>query len=276
MPSGSRLVSPGYLQALRVPLLAGKWCPELTAAARPGGGTTMVNQRFADVYAGGRGVIGRHVLGSEIVGVIGDIREDSAAAPPYPYIYECASGGNWPDPEYLVRTSGDSRETIRSIREVVRGAAPGRAIFGMQTFEEALSKTLERPRSNARLLALFAAAALLLAAIGLYGLVTQLVNSRRRDLGIRMALGAAPNHLVGSMVGSVVRLIACGILAGAGLMLAARPLLQSLVFGVSGADPAGLIAAAGLLGAVSLVAAFLPARRAAEIDPTESLRADQA
>ncbi|MGO9254799.1 MAG: ADOP family duplicated permease [Bryobacteraceae bacterium] len=281
MPTGYRLVSPGYLRALQAPLLGGSWCPELRANAPPSGPRMMVNRRFVEVYGRGQNLIGRHVgFGGygvppwEIVGVIGDMKEDSLAAPAYPYVYACAGGGNWPDPEYLVRTAGDPHGVMNSIRQVVQNVAPGRAIFGVQTLDEALDATLDRPRSNAQLLALFALAAMTLAAVGLYGLVTQIVNSRRREMGVRIALGAAPGQIAGSVVASAGRLIAAGIAIGAGLTVVLQPVFRNLIFGVSPLDGLSLVFAAALLAAVSTLAALVPARRAAAIDPMESMRAE--
>lgn len=280
MPVGYRLVSPGYLQALQAPLLAGSWCPELVAN-RPGPPRMMVNRRFVEVYAHGGNVIGRHIgfagfpeAKFEIAGVIGDMREDSLAAPVYPYVYNCAGGGNWPDPEYVVRTAGEPHAAMSTIRQVVHNVAPGRAIFGVQTLQEALDSTLDRPRSNAGLLILFALAALTLAAVGLYGLVTQVVSSRRRELGVRMALGARPGQIVGSVVAGAGRLIGAGIALGAGLTFALQPLFRAMIFQVSPLDSLSLGYAAIVLAAVSTLAAFVPARRAAAIDPVESMRAE--
>ena len=283
-PAGYRLVSPGYLQALQTPILTGEWCPEV-AVNRPGGGKMMVNRRFVEVYGHGQNVVGRHVdfvgYGSggrreqpEIIGVIGDMKEDSLADPVYPYVYDCARGGAWPDPEYIVRTASDPHGAMNSIREVVHQVAPGRALFGVQTLQEALHSTLDRPRANANLLVLFAFAAMALAAIGLYGLVTQFVNSRRREMGVRMALGAAPGRIVGSVVTSAGRLIGVGIAAGAVLMVVVRPVLRAVLFGVGAFDGVSMGYAAALLGLVCLLAAFVPARRAAAIDPVESMRAE--
>ena len=155
MPIGERTVSPGYLKALRAPLLAGNWCPELTPRVRNAPLKNMVNRRFVEVYARGQNVVGRHLRWAEyasgppeeIVGVIGDIKEDAVNAPAYPYVYSCALGGDWPDPDYVVRTASDPHAFISSIRQVVRNAEPKRAIFGLETIEDTLAADLDRPRS---------------------------------------------------------------------------------------------------------------------------------
>ena len=157
---------------------------------------------------------------------------------------------------------------------MVGQVAPGRATFGVQTMDEALDATLDRPRSNAHLLALFALAAMVLATVGLYGLVTQIVNARRREMGVRIALGAAPGRMVGEVVTSAGKLIAAGIAIGAGLAVAMQPVYRNLIFGVSPLDGLSLAYAAALLAVVSILAALVPARRAAAIDPMESMRAE--
>jgi putative ABC transport system permease protein len=140
--------------------------------------------------------------------------------------------------------------------------------------EEAIGSDLDRPRANARLLAAFAFAAMMLAAVGLYGLVAQMVTARRQEIGIRMALGADGARIVASVVAGAGRLIGGGIAAGCVLTLAAQPVLRSLLFGVSALDALSLAAAAAVLAGVASVAAFVPARRAAGIDPVEALRAE--
>jgi putative ABC transport system permease protein len=280
MPVGERTVSPGYLKALHAPLVAGTWCPELRLDpnAPP---RAMVNRRFVDVYAKGANVVGRHirvpdvgVMPWEIVGVIGNLKEDAVGAPVYPYLYSCAMGGWWPDPEYVIRTAADPRSVMASVRQLVSQIAPGRAIFGVRTLDDALAEDLDQPRANARMLGLFALAAMLLAAVGLYGLVTEMVSARRQEIGIRMAIGADPAQIIQSLVGNAGGLIAAGIVGGIALVLAAQPVLRSQLFGVSPVDAASLSTAALVLGVIALLAAFLPARRAARIDPVESLRAE--
>jgi putative ABC transport system permease protein len=277
MPVGERTVSPGYLKALHAPLLEGQWCPEMPLDFKAPA-KAMVNRRFTDVYARGENVVGRHLkldyASMEVVGVIGDMKEDSVGAPTYPYVYACAFAGMWPDPEYVVRASGDPRGVLSSIRTLVRNIAPNRAVFGVRTLEDAIGDDLDRPRSNARLLALFALSALLLAAVGLYGLVAQMVTAQRREIGIRMAIGAQPWRIVRSIVSGAGQLILVRIAAGFALTLAARPVLGSLLFGVSSLDAVSFAAAAAVLGLVSALAAFVPARTAARIDPIETLRAE--
>ena len=277
MPAGERTVSPGYLKALQAPLLAGGWCPELRTdfnAPRK----AMVNRRFVDVYARGANVVGRHLSFDrspiEIVGVIGDVKEDSVEAPAYPYVYLCATGGMWPDPEYAVRTAGDPMALVGAVRQIVHGVDPNRAIFGLQRLEDALDATLDRPKANVQMLGLFALAAMLLASVGLYSLIAQMVTARRQEIGVRMALGARPERIVLSLLAGAGRLIGGGIAAGLLLTLVAGRVMQSVLFGVTGIDAVSVGGAALLLGVVSVAAAVLPAREAARIDPIEAMRAE--
>jgi putative ABC transport system permease protein len=281
LPAGSRTVSPGYLQALQVPLLAGTWCPELhTDPKAPR--KVMVNRRFVDVYAHGKNVVGRHVrfldfsaqTGTEIVGVIGDMKEDALNLPAYPYVYGCAIGGGWPDPEYVVRTSSNPRAFLGSVRKLIAQVDATRAVFDTRTLDEELGASLDNPRSNVEILAFFALAALLLAATGLYGLVTEAVSARRREIGVRMALGADPALILRSVVGGACRLIATGLAGGLALTALAQPALRSVVYGVSPLDAVSVAVAGSSLAVVGIAAALLPAKTAARIDPVESMRAE--
>jgi putative ABC transport system permease protein len=277
---GSRSVTAGYLQALRVPLLAGEWCPKFETAFATTGRTVMVNRRFVDVYAAGGSVIGREMRMEQfnnsmrIIGVIGNMLEDGAAAPAAPFIYTCVGGGWWPDPSYVVRSEGDPRATIAAVRQLVRSVAPTRPIFALKPLGEVIDESLEQPRINARLLALFAAAALSLAALGMYGLLMLFVAERRRELGVRMALGAAPADLIRLVVAGASRLVISGLAIGLVLTLAAGHAFRTMLFGVAPHDPRALLAGVLGLAVASTAAILIPARQAASVSPTEAMRGE--
>jgi predicted permease len=136
---GSRTISAGYLRSLKVPRLAGAWCPGLRPFESNGANKSLVNRQFVEQYAKGRNLIGRHTFypGStipnaprnEIVGIVGDAREDQLSMAPVPFVYDCASAGSWPDPEYVVRTHGDARALLRAVPQIVHGIDPARGLW---------------------------------------------------------------------------------------------------------------------------------------------------
>jgi putative ABC transport system permease protein len=274
---GSRTMSSDYLRTLGVPLLSGSWCPpsRFDFKAQP---KAIVNRAFAERY--GPDLIGRHFTFDqtsqpmEIVGVAGNTIEDGPSAVATPYVYACLSPGSWPDPEYVVRLGGNVGDASSSIRAIVRQVAPGRAIFGMRPLEQALAASLDQPRLNASALTIFGGAAMTLASLGLYSLLTLLVSERARELGVRLALGATARQIVGLVLGGAARLMAGGIAAGLILTLGVARVLRSVLFGVDPLDLLTLTAAVALLIVFALAAAALPARRAAAIDPIETLRAE--
>ena len=275
---GQRTVTAGYLQALSVPLLAGEWCPDLrsggTAAAR-----VMVNRQFVDRFAAGQNIVGRNLRLAQfrsapllIAGVVGDVLEDGPAAPAVPYVYNCLRFGSWPDPEYVVRADGDPRQLAAAIRSIVKSIDPTRPVFGVKALADVGEAALDQPRLNARLIGGFAAAALVLAALGLHGLLTLLVAQRRRELGVRMALGASPLDLVEFVVKGAGRLVGVGIVAGVLLLLAAGNLMRASLFGVAPHDPRALAWSVGALGLVALAAVIVPARQAARVNAIEAIK----
>ncbi len=281
---GERSISKDYPKALRIPLLAGEWCrqPDVMDFAHPRPTPAMVNRRFVEMYAKGQNVIGRHYRfldqpgtpGDVIVGVVGDVKEDGLAAPVAPYVYVCLPPGGWPDPEYVVRAKGDPRALMEQIRQLVHGIEPNRAVFGLKPLSSIVEDALEQPRLNTRFLAMFAAAAMLLASVGLYSLISLIVTARTREIGVRIALGAGRAEIMRLVFAGAGRMLALGILLGLGLTLAAERLIRSALYGVSPLDGATLAAAVLVLVAVCALAAFLPARRAAAVDPLEAMRVD--
>ena len=279
---GYRNVTAGYMQALHIPLLAGKWCDPADAFdfTKPRPTQAMVNRKFVETYAKNGDVLGRHLHFSamaaapaaEIVGVVGDALEDGLSVSAAPYVYECQLAGSWPDPDYVVRARGDMRAAASQVRAIVHQTAPGRAIFGMKPVEAVVEDALEQPRLNSRLLAMFAGAAMLLASVGLYSLISLMVIARTREIGVRIALGAGRMQVMRLVFAGAGRMLTIGIVLGLLLSVAAEKLIASVLFGVSPLDFLTLAGAVVLLASVAAIAVFLPARRAASIDPLEAIR----
>jgi putative ABC transport system permease protein len=274
---GSRTVTPGYLQALSVPLLSGEWCEQRRVGVSQTLGA-MVNRQFIERFAAGQNVVGRTLTFTQfraqflITGVVGDVLEDGPSAPAVPYIYTCQGHGAWPDPEYAVRADGDPRQVIAALRTIVRTLDPARPLFGIKPLAEVLDASLDQPRLNAQLVGSFATAALVLAALGLHGLLTLVVAQRRRELGVRTALGAAPSDLIEYVVAGAGRLVAIGISAGLLLTVGAGYLMRASLFGVTPYDPQALAWSVGALAAVAFAAVIVPARQAARVNAIEAMK----
>src|SRR4029453_7661068 len=189
--------------------------------------SVMVNQRFVDLYAANQNPIGRHLRMAQvpsvafgIVGVVGNIAEDGYGTTAAPYVYTCDPAGSWPDPEYVARTA-DVRAFATDLRRIVHDLDPGRAIFGFRPVQEVLDAALDRPRLDAAILGFFAAAAVTLAAVGLYSLFMLVVSERAREMAVRLAIGAAPSQMIGLVMSGAGRLLAGGIVLGIFLSAAA-------------------------------------------------------
>ncbi|MGH9409185.1 MAG: ADOP family duplicated permease [Vicinamibacterales bacterium] len=273
---GERTVTRGYLNAIGIPLVAGDWCPDLQTG--PGARTTaLVNRRFVDDAAGGANVVGRMLTFTaggtpeRIVGVIGDALEDGPSAPAVPYVYQCDPAGSWPDPEYVVRTDDDPRALVGPIRQLVRKLDASRPVFGMKPLSDVVNAALDQPRINATLLSTFAAAALALASLGLYAMLMLLVAERRRELGVRIALGATPADLVRVVVRTAGGPLFVGTIAGVALASAAGRAARAVLFGVSPYDPLSFGVGLVLLVLAATAALVIPARQASRVSAREML-----
>jgi putative ABC transport system permease protein len=274
---GSRTVSGGYLRTIRAQLLAGDWCPEprLDAGAPL---AAMVNRRFVERVAEGRQLVGRTLTLIQIpvgpitiAGVIGDLAEDGPASVPVPYLYMCATARSWPDPNYVARTA-DPGAFAADLRRIVRELDPARAIFGLRSLEDVIAGSLDQPRLDASMLGLFAGAALLLAAVGMYSLFMLVVSEGVREIAVRLAIGAAPRQVMRLVLAGAGRLLVAGIVTGIALTAAADRLLRGVVFGVSQFDPSALAATVLTIVVVSAIAVTGPAIAASRIAPIEVLR----
>jgi predicted permease len=276
---GSRTVAGGYFNALKIPVVAGSACP----AFRFDPGATpkiLVNERFVERFAPGQNLVGRELrfqqyqqTAQTIVGIVANVAEDGPANDAVPYTYACAGPGNWPDPEYVVRLTSAEGFAGR-LRTIVREIDPTRAVFGYESIADSLHTATDEPRMNAGLTALFAVTALGLAGIGLYGLFMLMVSESRREIGVRLALGAAPRQMISLVFASAGRLLAAGLFLGLALTAGTGRVLRTMLFGISTHDVASLIGSTVMLVAIACLAIALPAVRASRVPPTEALRGD--
>jgi putative ABC transport system permease protein len=172
----------------------------------------------------------------------------------------------------VLRTGTDPMRLVPAVRREVQALDPDLPIFNARTMEQVVGESVSQPRFYMLLLSIFAATALALAAIGIFGVMSYTVAQRTREIGIRMALGAAPRNVLGMMVGGAVVLALGGVLMGLLGAMAGTRLLAALLFGVGPTDPATLVSVAATLTVVALAASYLPARRAVRVDPIVALR----
>ena len=277
-----RVVSPGYFKAMGIPLKRGRG---IEAGDREGAPPALViSEETARLFFKGQDPIGKRLefgwgrdgarLGGEIVGVVGDVRQQSLSEDVSPHAY--AAYDQWPIDELTVvmRTKGDPKTALRSAHSVVAALDNDLPVYASFTLESVVSRSLGQPRFYLTLLSVFALVAVVLAAVGIYGVIAYTVQQRTRELGIRMALGASADHVVNMVVARGFLLAITGVALGTAGAFAVTRVMRSLLFGVSERDPATFIAVAVLLGVVALVASWIPARRAAKVDPLVAMRTE--
>jgi putative ABC transport system permease protein len=269
----SRYVSAGYFVTMRIPVLSGAACGVEAVQ------TVVVNRSFADTYLPGRTAVGHHLenvppgfAGSaEIRGVVADAREQGLHQAPVPTVYWCNSAPN-PFPVFLLRTAGEPMALAETIRRRIHEIEPQRSMYAVAPLEEHLDMSFAENRLRTILLSFFALTAVALTCVGLYGTLSYFVRIRRREVGLRMALGAVRTEVAGRFLlkGLWVSLLGC--VAGLCLAAALGRALSGMLFGVTPSDPATY---AGVVLLVLLTAAFsslFPALRAARVDPMQVLR----
>jgi putative ABC transport system permease protein len=211
----------------------------------------------------------------EIVGVVGDVKYEAVDWPNStgrPEFYTSYLQFSFPDTMVIVKARGSAAALVPAMRRAVAAVDPALPIYDVLTLDDRIAGALSRPRFNAALVAGFAGAALLIAALGVYGMLSYSVSSRLREIGVRLALGAAPQRIVRLVVAEGLRLAVIGVAIGVIAALAAGRVTRSLVIDVSPSDPRILVAVVSVMLAVACLAAFLPARRASAVDPIVVLR----
>ena len=285
---GRHYVSADYFRTLEIPLLAGRGLTPADRSGRPP--VTVVNETGARRFWPGDNPIGKRVwFGTttgpfadpghavEIVGVVGDVKYEAVDHPDFSRddradFYTSYLQFTYPDTIVIVKTRGPAEAVVPSLRRAVAEVDSAVPIFDVMTLDERIGRALSRPRFNATIVGAFAAAALLLAALGVYGVLTASVSSRMHEIGVRLALGADARRVITLVLGEGLRLAAIGTAIGVAGALVVTRLLQGLIVGVAPSDPRILAAGAILMLAVAGAAAWLPARRASAVDPIVVLR----
>ncbi len=269
---GWQLASEGYFHALRIPLRRGRLFEARDATGAP---VVIISEAVATRFFAGEEAVGRRIsLGdveAEIVGVVGNIRRASLADDPRADLYFPFERVMSPSTTLFIRASGDPIAALPAVRAAVRRLEPHAVLSETRTLSDIAEESAAVTRLATRLLAGFAVIALLLAAIGVYGVMSYRVRRRTRELGTRLALGASPRDITRLVLLQAAAIAAVGLVVGTAAALAFARTLSSLLFEIPPWDPATLASAAALLAVATLAASYLPARRAARVDPVSVL-----
>jgi putative ABC transport system permease protein len=276
MIAESRVVSPDYFATMRIPLVGGERCGH-----QPLGGPSdvVVNGTFASRYlAGWASAVGLHLSTgnsssppARIVGIVGDARERGLDRDPGPTVYTCFSAPN-PTPYFLVRTHTAPAALAQAVRLKMKELEPARAVYDIAPLEERIGDAFTQNRLRTVLLMLFALTALSLACVGLYGTLSYVVNLRRREVGLRLALGAARSDIIRQFLVQGLRVAGLACVCGLVLSIAFTRALSGMLYGVSPSDPLTLSSVIAIVLIVAVLAALVPATRAALVEPMRTLR----
>ena len=273
-------ISDGYFHTIGARLVSGREFTTGDGADRPF--VVVVNQALARKYFGEENPVGKALtLGgdgrgrpAEIVGVVADIRQSAIEEPGRPTVYVNNVQNTRVKVTLVARTRGEPLAMAREMRAAVWSLDKDQPITSIFTFDDIMSQAVARPRLLTVLLGLFGALGLALGALGIYGVLAYLVNERHREIGVRIALGALPSDVLRMIAGRGVVLTAVGIVVGLSGALALTRFLQGVLYGVAPTDPLTFVAMTLVLLAVAGLASWIPARRAAGLDPVEALRAE--
>jgi putative ABC transport system permease protein len=274
-----RAVTPSYFETMQIPILRGEGLPEFADSASAG--TAVINRTMSEKYFPNDDPIGRRVqvFGSDgpwltIRGVVGDVRQIGLEEPPFEELYMSARTNAGQEMAMIVRTSGDPESRAAAVTRAIRSADPEQPVFAVMSMDRLIANASAERRFSLLLLTLFAAIALVLSAIGIYGVMAYTTTQRRHEIGIRLALGAGGSDVLRLVVGQGMRLVLIGLATGLLGAWGLSRVLSSQLFGITAQDPVTYSMVALLLGGVALAATWLPARRATRVDPMISLRSE--
>jgi len=272
---------PGYFETMRIPLVSGRTFDERDGTK--GAPTIIINRAFANKYFPGENPVGKHIqarLGDEvfehpvreIIGVVGDIKQKQLTSDAEPQYYLPYAQAVVTNPPLVIRSSGDPAVVQGAIRAAVHEMDPSVPVYHVSTLQDNISKSAAQPRFQAFLLTCFAAVALTLAAMGLYGLLSYMVVQRSLEIGVRMALGAQRTDVLGWIVRRGLSLALIGVTLGLAISAVVTRVLAGMLYSIRPTDPVTFAVTTGLLLLVSVAASSVPAYRAARMDPIKALR----
>jgi putative ABC transport system permease protein len=267
----------GYFETMRIPLVSGRFLGEQDGVK--GAPTILINQAFARKYFTAQNPLGKYIQLRapddpirEIVGVVGDVRQGGLTTSLDPQLYLPYAQAVITDPYLAIRTAGDPLALQGALRAAVRDLDKSAPVYQVSTLEDYISKSVAQPRFQTFLFACFAGIALILATIGLYGLLSYMVVQRTLEIGLRMALGAQRTDVLGLIVRRGLALALIGVAAGVVIAVVMTRLLAGMLYGIRPTDPLTFAATAVVFLLVSIVASSMPAYRAARMDPMKTLR----
>ena len=279
-PTHVRVTDADYFQTMQIPLLRGRnFTEQETSEARP---VVLISESLARQHFAGEDPIGKRITvpmsanprPAEIIGIVGDVRYESLVDQPEPTTYFPHPELTYPFMTLVIRTTGEPTAIAPAVQRELREIDPDQPVSDLRTMNQVMADTVSRARFNALLLALFATLATVLAAVGIFGVMNYSLTLRTREIGLRMALGAQRRGVLLLMLKQGLLLTSIGTAIGLVGALAFTRFMTSMLFGVGAADPATFVATVVLLMLVSLVACYLPARRATKIDPLIALRSE--
>jgi len=271
-----RPITPGYFTAMGIPLLKGRGFDERDGANSR---VVIINETLARKFFPGQDPIGQQVIvtwdapvADEIIGVVGDIKETALEQEPNPAIYWPHPREPYPFMNFVIRSAMDPASLSAAATKEIHALDPDQPVSDIRLLDEIVARSIARPRFNTLLLAIFAGVALVLASVGIYGVMNYSATQRTQEIGIRMALGAKPGDILRLVVGHGMKLTAAGIMIGIIASLALTRVMATLLFGITATDLPTFVAVSAVLTTVGLIANYIPARRATRVDPVRSLR----
>ncbi|MFN2622316.1 MAG: ADOP family duplicated permease [Chthoniobacterales bacterium] len=271
-----RPITPGYFKAMGIPLLKGRAFDEHDGANSR---VLIINETLAQKFFPDQDPIGQQLIvtwepdvADEIIGIVGDIKETALEQEPNPAVYWPHPREPYPFMNFVIRAAIDPTTLSAAAAREIHALDPDQPVADVRTLDQVVAKSIARPRFNALLLAIFAGVALVLASVGIYGVMNYSATQRTQEIGIRMALGAKPGDILRLVVGHGMKLTFAGIALGVIASLALTRVMSNLLFGITATDLPTFLGVSAMLTLVALLANYIPARRATRVNPVVALR----